>query len=46
MFQAEVADRLTAKPGTKAYGRLSVITQHCCDARFERSGARYAAAQG
>ncbi len=33
MFQAEVADRLTAKPGTKAYGRLSVITQHCCDVK-------------
>lgn len=33
MFQSEVADRLTAKPGTKAYGRLSVITQFCCDAK-------------
>lgn len=31
MFQAEVADRLVAKPRTKAYGRLSVITQFCCD---------------
>ena len=27
MFQREVADRLSAKPGTKAYGRLSVISQ-------------------
>ena len=27
MFQREVADRLTASPGTKAYGRLSVMTQ-------------------
>ena len=27
MFQKEVADRLTAAPGGKAYGRLSVITQ-------------------
>ena len=27
MFQKEVADRLTAAPGSKAYGRLSVITQ-------------------
>ncbi len=27
MFQREVADRLVARPGTKAYGRLSVITQ-------------------
>ncbi|MAE50689.1 MAG: 16S rRNA (adenine(1518)-N(6)/adenine(1519)-N(6))-dimethyltransferase [Micavibrio sp.] len=30
MFQKEVADRITAKPGTKAYGRLSVITQWLC----------------
>lgn len=27
MFQAEVADRLVAQPSTKAYGRLSVLTQ-------------------
>ncbi|MGE5147384.1 MAG: 16S rRNA (adenine(1518)-N(6)/adenine(1519)-N(6))-dimethyltransferase RsmA [Candidatus Eiseniibacteriota bacterium] len=27
MFQKEVADRLTAPPGGKAYGRLSVLTQ-------------------
>jgi len=27
MFQKEVADRILAKPGTKAYGRLSVISQ-------------------
>lgn len=27
MFQKEVAERLAAVPGTKAYGRLSVITQ-------------------
>jgi len=33
MFQAEVVDRLVAAPGTKAYGRLSVLTQFCCDAR-------------
>ena len=33
MFQAEVAERLTAKPGTKTYGRLSVMTQFCCDAK-------------
>ncbi|MEE8393272.1 MAG: 16S rRNA (adenine(1518)-N(6)/adenine(1519)-N(6))-dimethyltransferase RsmA, partial [Rhodospirillales bacterium] len=31
MFQAEVADRLAAKPSTKAYGRLSVITQWLCE---------------
>ena len=30
MFQREVADRLTASPGTKAYGRLSVLTQWLC----------------
>jgi 16S rRNA (adenine1518-N6/adenine1519-N6)-dimethyltransferase len=27
MFQREVADRLVAKPGGKAYGRLSILTQ-------------------
>jgi 16S rRNA (adenine1518-N6/adenine1519-N6)-dimethyltransferase len=27
MFQREVADRIVAEPGTKAYGRLSVISQ-------------------
>ena len=31
MFQKEVADRLVAKPRTKAYGRLSVLTQWICD---------------
>lgn len=33
MFQAEVADRLLAKIGTKAYGRLSVLTQFCCEGK-------------
>ena len=33
MFQKEVADRLTATPSTKAYGRLSVITQWLCETR-------------
>ncbi|MFD1627908.1 16S rRNA (adenine(1518)-N(6)/adenine(1519)-N(6))-dimethyltransferase RsmA [Azospirillum griseum] len=33
MFQKEVADRLVAQPGSKAYGRLSVITQWRADAR-------------
>jgi 16S rRNA (adenine1518-N6/adenine1519-N6)-dimethyltransferase len=33
MFQREVADRLAAKPGTKAYGRLSVITQWLCEVK-------------
>ncbi len=30
MFQKEVADRLAAKPHSKAYGRLSVMTQWRC----------------
>ena len=30
MFQKEVVERLTAKPGTKDYGRLSVMTQWLC----------------
>lgn len=34
MLQAEVADRLTALPGTKSYGRLSVTAQYHC--RIER----------
>jgi 16S rRNA (adenine1518-N6/adenine1519-N6)-dimethyltransferase len=33
MFQSEVADRLVAQPGSKAYGRLSVMTQFCCLAK-------------
>lgn len=32
MFQKEVAQRLTARTNTKAYGRLSVLTQWLCDA--------------
>jgi len=35
MFQTEVAERITAKPGTKAYGRLAVMTQWLCSARIE-----------
>ncbi len=31
MFQKEVADRLIATPSTKAYGRLSVMTQWLCE---------------
>ncbi|MBE1237891.1 16S rRNA (adenine(1518)-N(6)/adenine(1519)-N(6))-dimethyltransferase RsmA [Phaeovibrio sulfidiphilus] len=30
MFQKEVVDRLAARPATKAYGRLSVLTQWLC----------------
>jgi len=33
MFQSEVADRLAAQPGTKAYGRLSVAAQWRCEVR-------------
>lgn len=31
MFQKEVAERITAKPFTKAYGRLSILAQWLCD---------------
>ena len=31
MVQAEVAARLVARPGSKAYGRLSVLAQHHCE---------------
>lgn len=34
MFQREVADRVVATPGTKAYGRLAVISQARCDVRM------------
>jgi 16S rRNA (adenine1518-N6/adenine1519-N6)-dimethyltransferase len=34
MFQQEVAERICAEPGTAAYGRLSVLTQWCCEARI------------
>lgn len=30
MLQAEVVARMVAKPGTKAFGRLSVMTQYYC----------------
>lgn len=33
MFQKEVADRVAAKPGSNAYGRLGVIAQAVCEAR-------------
>ncbi len=33
MFQKEVADRVAARPGTSAYGRLGVIAQAVCEAR-------------
>jgi 16S rRNA (adenine1518-N6/adenine1519-N6)-dimethyltransferase len=34
MFQREVAERIVAGPGTKAYGRLSVLAQWRCDAKI------------
>ncbi len=33
MFQREVADRLTAACGGRAYGRLSILTQWLCEVR-------------
>jgi 16S rRNA (adenine1518-N6/adenine1519-N6)-dimethyltransferase len=35
MFQKEVAQRITAKPRTKSYGTLSVLTQILCDVNYE-----------
>ena len=34
MFQKEVAERITADPGSKAYGRLSVLCQWLTEARL------------
>ena len=34
MFQREVAERIVAVPGSKAYGRLAVLAQWRCDARI------------
>jgi 16S rRNA (adenine1518-N6/adenine1519-N6)-dimethyltransferase len=31
MFQKELAERLCASPGSKTYGRLSVLLQYCAD---------------
>lgn len=31
MLQKEVVERLAASPGCKAYGRLSVMVQYCCE---------------
>lgn len=35
MLQREVAERLSARPATKAYGRLSVMTQWRCTVRTD-----------
>ncbi|PRY26864.1 dimethyladenosine transferase [Aliiruegeria haliotis] len=34
MFQKEVAERIVATPGSKAYGRLAVLAQWRCEARI------------
>ena len=34
MFQREVAERIVAHPGSKAYGRLAVLAQFRCEARI------------
>lgn len=34
MFQKEVAERIVAKPGSSAYGRLALLAQWRCDARI------------
>jgi 16S rRNA (adenine1518-N6/adenine1519-N6)-dimethyltransferase len=34
MFQKEVAERICAKPGSKAYGRLAILAQWRCEARI------------
>src|SRR5690606_36451476 len=35
MFQKEVADRITAAPRSKAYGRVSILAQWLCEPRRE-----------
>jgi 16S rRNA (adenine1518-N6/adenine1519-N6)-dimethyltransferase len=34
MFQREVAERIVAGPGTKSYGRLSILVRWRCEARI------------
>ena len=34
MFQREVAERIVAAPGSRAYGRLAILAQWRCDARI------------
>ena len=34
MFQREVAERIVAAPGSKAFGRLAILAQWRCDARI------------
>ena len=40
MVQREIADRLAAKPGTKAYGIPSVLVQLACEVEFVRPISR------
>ncbi len=35
MFQKEVAERIIAAPGTKDFGRLSVLSQWLCECRYD-----------
>ncbi|WP_243457223.1 16S rRNA (adenine(1518)-N(6)/adenine(1519)-N(6))-dimethyltransferase RsmA [Parasphingorhabdus cellanae] len=42
MFQREVADRIVAKEGSSAYGRLSILAQWRCDAKLAMSVHRSA----
>ncbi|WP_170413957.1 16S rRNA (adenine(1518)-N(6)/adenine(1519)-N(6))-dimethyltransferase RsmA [Ruegeria atlantica] len=37
MFQREVAERIVAQPGSKAYGRLAILTQWRAEARIAMS---------
>ena len=37
MFQREVAERIVAQPGSKAYGRLALLTQWRADAQIAMS---------
>ena len=43
MFQKEVAGRIVAKPGSKTYGRLSVLCQWLCECKsvFDVPGAAF-----
>ena len=40
MVQREIADRLAASPGTKAYGIPSVLVQLACDVKVARAVSR------
>ena len=37
MFQREVAERIVAQPGSKAYGRLAILSQWRCEAHIALS---------